>query len=767
MSGGGNVRTLMFFVIDVDETDAADPVKRRGPYTFVELSDLYNAGKVDEDTYVWADGRTPDFVQVKTLPDLHDALTESSGGATSRIAPSSSTSGRGTPDVRTARWFYKDKSGVKLGPAVMDTLKIMWDYGEVKEDTPVMADTMTDYKPLREVPDLLKALTMGVASLGPNPEATKKREELAVSAEQERAATKIQSRFRGNKMRKHHRGKVLRGVQSSRPGAVSALRHEQERDARRREVQLAAREADVAARELEADRRIMEASTMSTRSPSRSTPGPGVYGGLGSAGSPLGPRDLSEEEDFDGAESDEIPVSRRVRTARGTGGPLSGTGNIGARRHPRATSAADSLLGPMPDISSMLGRAKLATPDAFRGPSKGSEGGDGNGSGGGTLASAIAMRTGGGPAGGPGGPFTMFHGEMAALESEYSRVRSKLEGEYGALHATLTSKLNDLSHQLRSNRERIEEAERGMELEAQEIEKERARLSKERSRLTEKRNREAAQAEAGQLQIDEAKKRIGKEVERREKKVSEAERSLREQRDVLQREQNTLDEEQRRATRERNDFLEDTARGRKELEDARRQLDDDVVDFGKYRDEVEKLLEAKRALLKEEQEDFIKTKAETLNALEARTREVTTEVAAAGELRGVAEAEYQAAEAEWTQRGAYLDLHQSKVEEDRKAFEDYRTRVETEISDERKKLADHLRAIDAREAMSEDLFMSGHKRLERDRLHLQEKMESERRALEEQRLRQARETVETAGLLGAKSALYAAHTTPMSATHGY
>ena len=540
-------RALLWYAIFVDEGDAASPVKRRGPFAYTELADMFRAEAVDESTYVWAEGRMDDFQPVRSLPDLHDALLEDADGAPAKGAPGGTPKGGRAQDVRSARWFYRDAGGVQLGPSVLDTLKILWDYGELKEDTPVMSDADTEFKPLREVPDLLKALTLGVAALGPDAGAQQRREEKAAAAEEERAATQIQAAFRGKKARAEN-------PVPKRAGApVTAARREAELEARRREAQLAAREADVAARELEADRRVMEAATFAATargSPSpRSTPR--LYGGLATAAPPAAVRDLDDDDDDalsrDGAESDELPVARRVHRARG------GYGG----KQPRATSAADELLGPMPDIK--LGRARFQTPDAFRSAAAAGAGSAATAeettatttTSKTTLAGALAtVAAPHGAANGSGGPFTMFHGEMAALEAEYARVRGKLEGEYGALHATLTAKLNDVSGQLQTNRRRIEEAERGMELEQQELERERARLGKERNRLTERRNRESAAAEAAGLQIDEARRRIGKEVERRERKVSEAERSLKEQRDVLQREQTVLDEEQRRATRE-------------------------------------------------------------------------------------------------------------------------------------------------------------------------------------------------------------------------
>ena len=59
-------------------------------------------------------------------------------------------------NMAKATWYYKDKHGMKQGPSMLDTLKIMWDFNEVDETTHVFADGMMDYAPIRDVPPLFK-----------------------------------------------------------------------------------------------------------------------------------------------------------------------------------------------------------------------------------------------------------------------------------------------------------------------------------------------------------------------------------------------------------------------------------------------------------------------------------------------------------------------------------------------------------------------------------------------------------------------------------
>lgn len=49
-------------------------------------------------------------------------------------------------------------AGGEQGPHVLDTLRLMFEYKELTEDTPVFCKGMPGYAPLREVESLLEAL---------------------------------------------------------------------------------------------------------------------------------------------------------------------------------------------------------------------------------------------------------------------------------------------------------------------------------------------------------------------------------------------------------------------------------------------------------------------------------------------------------------------------------------------------------------------------------------------------------------------------------
>ena len=137
----------LWFYLEVDSSDAADPVKQRGPLTAQDMVELWRKKNVDDETYVWADGMA-DFAQIKDTPGLKSALEPpadaDAGAAAAAPAPAPAASppkadARASSSVAAAgilTWYYKNKQGVKLGPSVLDTLKIMWDFGEVRRPRP-------------------------------------------------------------------------------------------------------------------------------------------------------------------------------------------------------------------------------------------------------------------------------------------------------------------------------------------------------------------------------------------------------------------------------------------------------------------------------------------------------------------------------------------------------------------------------------------------------------------------------------------------------
>ena len=139
----------LWFYLEVDSSDAADPVKQRGPLTAQDMVQLWKKKNIDDETYVWADGMA-DFAQIKDTAGLKEVLAPPAAAdptgptsapvsapapapvASQSAAPKAEAKSSSVVSAGILTWYYKNKQGVKLGPSVLDTLKIMWDFGEVR-----------------------------------------------------------------------------------------------------------------------------------------------------------------------------------------------------------------------------------------------------------------------------------------------------------------------------------------------------------------------------------------------------------------------------------------------------------------------------------------------------------------------------------------------------------------------------------------------------------------------------------------------------------
>jgi hypothetical protein len=159
----GDPRNSLWYYVDADPSDPADPVKQRGPVTLVELRGLWRSRAIDRETFAWCDGMD-DFKQVSHLPELAAALkVPLPADAANSARAGASVAGRGGDGEfdRSKMWKTKDANGDVVGPVAFDALKTWWDYEQIDEGTEVWTSGMRAYAPVRDVPALFKALALG------------------------------------------------------------------------------------------------------------------------------------------------------------------------------------------------------------------------------------------------------------------------------------------------------------------------------------------------------------------------------------------------------------------------------------------------------------------------------------------------------------------------------------------------------------------------------------------------------------------------------
>ena len=117
-----------------------------GPFTQVQFDKLRSAGRVNRLSEVSNDGSS-----WSSAANVVDG-TARSGNATAQVKGGSAASGTNAPSQ--AGWFYAS-GGERIGPVRLSDLTPMFTNGNLDADTPVWNETMADWKPAKQVAELL------------------------------------------------------------------------------------------------------------------------------------------------------------------------------------------------------------------------------------------------------------------------------------------------------------------------------------------------------------------------------------------------------------------------------------------------------------------------------------------------------------------------------------------------------------------------------------------------------------------------------------
>ena len=707
---------------------------------------------------MWAQGMD-DFKPLRTVPGLAEALMTLG-------APNSVAAQGGTPrpamDVTKGSFFYKDKSGVRLGPSVLDTMKIMWDFKEIDENTEVFAEgLMEGFQPVIKVPELHRALATGQAGGGGLGGAGAGAPGVTTPALP--AFPSFDTSVKGD-------GLGLGGLGD---GAAAA--------SERQKVELAATRSllEAAKTELRAKEATIEHMSAPGKGGSGSNPlatpraaVPSAARGAKSPWTPPPPRptgDLTESE-YDEVDDYQDPAPGQ----EAANGVVESTNPIYAGKAPAGRpgfsptysppAGSRSRRGPSPTRSGRAGPQlrSLSVLDEPEPPqtlsqrikTRQSERGGDIAPPEPAITSLPTFSLGAGApearTGGRASPtqatqqsiYGVFKSEMRTLEEEHNRCRENLEREYESRRTILNKALVEEDGKLKKVQEQYQRVKGCMDQDLLELEKESRRLAAVEQSLAEARSRVDAEVDVMRLKLEEENEQTKENLKAEQLAMETARETMRKEREGMRREYDKLEGAKQAALREKHLIEEDIEEQRAEVERGRKRVDDDIKEFESYKVEVERLHNTRALLLKEEQEEFAKKRAVEVQRLESLQDTAGAEAEAA-EVR-LNEVEKQRSEIEYesAQRSSYLDIHQAKLEEDRRSFETYRAQMEAELESERAKLREHLRTLEAREHMNSDLLDTDRRKLIREKDALAREVETERHRLEEQRIEQARKIVE-------------------------
>lgn len=248
--------------------------------------------------------------------------------------------------------------------------------------------------------------------------------------------------------------------------------------------------------------------------------------------------------------------------------------------------------------------------------------------------------------------------------------------------------------------------------------------------------------EAIQLKAEEERKSIMAHADKMEKDLQGEKEKQDLEWETLKKEKKRMEDAKKALLSEKKHLEHVSLDDKEDVERERLKLEEDMKAFQEYKEEVEKFMEVQQNIMKTEQEEFIKSRASELAKLRDMQGGAQNEKTLFEQRIKEFEKDRAMQEYDFTQKDNYLDIHHQKLEADRRNFEEYRAQMEAELEGERSKLAEHIATLEAREQMNRDLLDTDKRKLLREKEALIAEVQAEKARIDEQRIDQARKTVE-------------------------
>ena len=669
-------------------TPARVPIARagarhQGPRTVDDLKEMWASGKLDGDSYVWLEGKMEDFAQVKTLPELHGAL-RASGSAI---------------NARKAVWYYKDGSGEKAGPHFIDSLRIMYDFDEIDDGTPVFTDGMDEFVPLGEVAELAGALRSadprGVQAEYDAEKYTDAAEEAARNgrdaearpAESEQAA--MASAFGGSSAA----DPLLKTVEGAGAGTAQLPR------ASTPASTTASRSKTAAA--IEAPRSAGEVSESGSEGEVLKRNPSFVLGGRNT----VGPMRTAERTSARRA---------RVRERRGLDGN-DRTGARGAMRTERYSSAK---------AIASAARTRRGAPgpgtvvSANEGLARGGAGRLHDRVAGAVARSGAFLNECENTMGKINSMYGSLADEFSKLEAEYSAYRERLEEEHQELAESLRAESAVLQQEVDEARARLEAVREETEAEHAAVEEGRGRVQKFERDVQEQKSKAVAFAQSERLKM-----------ERREEAVVDARAEVKLREEAVAREERAMESARQRLQVEKDAV----ATERKAVDDERAAIESDYAEFERIREDGDAADKLLQGIIAEERAAFEADKARAVAELEAARGEIEAERQAMESAKADIADDRVRLEFDWSQREAYLDHAQMVLSQERRAFEAEKAEALSALEADRSKIRQQMEAIKSFDEAQREMVQY---ELAQERTRIASDLEAERARLEQVRIDQ-------------------------------
>ena len=338
--------------------------------------------------------------------------------------------------------------------------------------------------------------------------------------------------------------------------------------------------------------------------------------------------------------------------------------------------------------------------------------------------------------------YNVFQEEMSTLEEEYSKCRVKLEQEYEDQHEVLSRRLDGEARKLQELQIQSAQLQKEYDQGVYKMQREYKLFHKEKKANQEEVNRMKSHVEAIQLKAEEERKSIMAHADKMEKDLQGEKEKQDLEWETLKKEKKRMEDAKKALLSEKKHLEHVSLDDKEDVERERLKLEEDMKAFQEYKEEVEKFMEVQQNIMKTEQEEFIKSRASELAKLRDMQGGAQNEKTLFEQRIKEFEKDRAMQEYDFTQKDNYLDIHHQKLEADRRNFEEYRAQMEAELEGERSKLAEHIATLEAREQMNRDLLDTDKRKLLREKEALIAEVQAEKARIDEQRIDQARKTVE-------------------------
>mmetsp|Transcript_18207 Transcript_18207/g.61881 ORF Transcript_18207/g.61881 Transcript_18207/m.61881 type:complete len:822 (+) Transcript_18207:503-2968(+) len=681
----------LWYFIQIDSTDQSDPIKMRGPFAAHQMQHLFESGEVNGDAFVWSDGMS-DYQQLKSVPQLWDNISARKHRGSGKMLI------QDLPITQWTSWWHRDSLGNVTGPSVVETLKVMWDFGSINSDTLVSVNGKEgEFSSIRQIASLCNLLNLkghefrewlDAASSQPSSEQyketsiTKSKLQGCSGRTSEQKSFCAMAAVSGSPL-----SHVLPGNSDIQEHHHTELEHSPQRTVKLFQVKHTEQIDDSSSDENNSEfagsdqvpiEQLEDNPIFFKREWSRSaavTDHKQVTGIKQSEGVKLHESDLLKHkvtgEKFT-AFSPRWQTSTLSETQKDPSHLLTVAAGENSSDEDKLKTTVQHQDSDTPFIENVPAPEDLHVR--------------------GVLSAVTTM-------------CTAVQEEVTHLQSVYTRKHAKLEKDYKEHQNSISKALEHENSKLRSTKAMHKQICHTVQDEKLALESCKAKLNRAQEELAEDR---ASFARKIALQMS--------SLDVREQQIHE-----------------------------RESILADIVTVAARLETTTRHFETQRLDFERFKADADISHAEREARLQSDQALLVRERQSLTSYFQSKEQELEAKIQECHQLKAAIDREKTRSETDWNKHDTHLQLGFQRLAQERSMFEEEKTSSFDELEGQRRRLREHARALESYKALNVDLLQEDRAQLKGERLALQEEVAAERKLIEKQRVEQIREAIRAQG----------------------